>query len=430
LTRSAVAARFCSASQLPKPEEGIEADPSDILADYGVPKTSEPTRGLAADLHPFFEHVEFLIRTEKFGDALKMLGTIPETAPTEMKVVGKMQTLQCHLQLQQFHEALTVCQQLTSMKASAPSIKYAEGRAHFGCGHFQQAIVSLTTFLDTTNEAQFPSKEKYDELVIDSLVMRGSAYLNLGDPSMCIRDMDRVLKLTPGSNEALFFKANALRLMGRFQDSISLYDTLLASNHHDDRALYGRSLASAAAGNAADALWDVEQAIAHHDSVEYLLHKARILLRSRGDYVAALELFEHVVKVIAGFRELPATERIRLLVAAHSGRASALMCLQRWDDALKVLDDEVLAISRDHVLALNNKAYCYIQQGRFHDAVDACNRAMTVDASYPDVFRNRAVAWSHLGRYEDAVADLTKSKDLVRKSPDAWKSFVQSFSTA
>jgi len=77
---------------------------------------------------------------------------------------------------------------------------------------------------------------------------RGNAYLASGQPELALADYERVLRLQPGSLDALSLKGEALSAMGRFREAERIFDKVLAARPKDVEALNARGIARMATG--------------------------------------------------------------------------------------------------------------------------------------------------------------------------------------
>ena len=89
------------------------------------------------------------------------------------------------------------------------------------------------------------------------LMARGNAYLAERKPEAALVDYEQVLKLKPGTLQALSLKGEALSMMGRHKQAIEAFTKVLDKAPNDTEALNGRAIALMARGkvDAANADW-------------------------------------------------------------------------------------------------------------------------------------------------------------------------------
>ncbi len=86
------------------------------------------------------------------------------------------------------------------------------------------------------------------------------------------------------------------------------------------------------------------------------------------------------------------------------------------DDLEGALADyrEALIIKPEFAEAFANRGNVYIRMGRYNDALDELNTALTLDLEHPErVYYNRAIVYEKLGQTREAYEDLKKATQMA-----------------
>jgi predicted O-linked N-acetylglucosamine transferase (SPINDLY family) len=95
-------------------------------------------------------------------------------------------------------------------------------------------------------------------------------------------------------------------------------------------------------------------------------------------------------------------------------RASALLALQRYEDALKSYDRALLTNPRD-VVALNDRGNALLRLNRYQDALESYDRALALEPNNVTLLGNRGHLLGELRRPQDALASYDRALALEPK---------------
>lgn len=73
------------------------------------------------------------------------------------------------------------------------------------------------------------------------------------------------------------------------------------------------------------------------------------------------------------------------------------VAIDHYSDALKLREDAVV---------YSNRSQCYINQGKFFDALRDCDTSLSLDSNYIKAYYRRATVYKNLSRYERAIEDF------------------------
>jgi tetratricopeptide (TPR) repeat protein len=237
-------------------------------------------------------------------------------------------------------------------------------------------------------------------------------------------------------------RGNLERALGLINAGIARLDEALRPDEwvlHRSQLLYNRARLLTALGRLDDAVADFTTLVEHDPYyTDYLSERAKIS-RRRGDYAAALADYDRAVELAPPFPELYYNRgTARADVGDVDGaladfgyvlemepddvdtvlaRAELLVRLGRVDEA----DADVataLSMRPDDVGLLCMRGTIEVERGRWAEAVAAFDAVLAADPRYPAALVNRAVAHHELGQHAGAVADLTAALALVGDDPD------------
>jgi len=203
------------------------------------------------------------------------------------------------------------------------------------------------------------------------------------------------------STKAQTTLANALQLLQQknFVPAIDICNELLAGSANDPSALGVRSQIYTAMGRYDLAMQDADKALSVDNRSDRALYaKAEALFYGNKDYNQALQQYDAAIRSNAQMAE------------AYSGKARALMGLQRQRDALRTAEDALKLFPNDpelyYVRGLLN-----FQAGRFKPAADDYDKVLSLNPEWNtyQVYINRGFANDALQKPDQAMQDFTKA---------------------
>ena len=183
------------------------------------------------------------------------------------------------------------------------------------------------------------------------------------------------------------------------------YSRLIALKPNDAQAYRRRGEALVRAGNPADALRDLDRAIALGDDERGAAHFARgQAYQALGDIEAALTSYD-----VALERD-PTNDACRIRRFQIHHEAGNL-------DGCIVDIDALLAQQPDHALLLLTRArFCHAANRR-EEALVACDRVIALDPGNVAAYQERSELHVGRGDTQAAVADMAKAFDLAPNDP-------------
>ena len=161
--------------------------------------------------------------------------------------------------LQQQHKHAQALQAFEAAQAkgfSGQSLHYHRGESAFALGQFSQAFQSFDAALKTPSDA-IEGGKKMQQLL---RLRRAESAIGANQFDAAIEDFNLLLQQSPGNPRLELGLGMALIGKGETTRAISLFDQLLARSPNP-AAFYGRGMAHHQAGNQAQSLKDLDQAI-------------------------------------------------------------------------------------------------------------------------------------------------------------------------
>jgi tetratricopeptide (TPR) repeat protein len=311
---------------------------------------------------------------------------------------------------------------------------------HAAAGRTAAALADFNRALESDSDYAPALAGKTAALVAAGRLEEGLATAELG----LRQTADAVAESEPqqaGDAEVLrTYRAEALRLMGRYDEALAQVDELLGRHDEDAWLLATKGMILSMLGRREEA----EPLLRQSFSIDPALDRARqslvAVLQLAGRYDEALRLLDEqlarvpqdawtlatkgVILWTEPDRRKETVKLLRQAVAgdpdltwAHQALAEALRVLDRYDEALSVLD-ELLVRNPQDAWALGTKGQVLLAQGDQDEAVKLLRQALTIDPSMDWARRSLAGALRLAGHNDEALPLLD---DLLTRAPqDAW----------
>jgi len=217
-----------------------------------------------------------------------------------------------------------------------------------------------------------------------------------GRLDQALADIEDALKIRPGDPEAVFNRANVLKILNRSPEALTGYDQALALRPGWVQAENNRGTVLQALGRHEEALAAYDRALAAApNDVEALNNRGSVLqdLRRPADALAA---YDRALRLAPNF------------AAAFNNRGSALMDLKRFADALSCFD-RALGLRPGDPQAMNNRGNALQGLMRFEEALTAYDQALALKPDYAEAQNNRGEALQQLKRHDEALAAFDRA---------------------
>jgi protein O-GlcNAc transferase len=246
------------------------------------------------------------------------------------------------------------------------------------------------------------------------------AHLNLGlvlmdsDPGKAAVSFHRAADLQPAESRPRFLAGFALEHAGKFTEAIEQYRAALAISPKDYECQFALGRVLLRNGDAPGAEEHFREAVAGHgDSAPAHLGLANALLTQKK--------FEAGTDALAEYLKLNPADR-----AAHLDRASALIEIDRFDDALAELD-RAEAGAAPTAEGLKMRGDIYLHQNKWKEAGDALAQAIRRSPQDQDLPAWLGHVEIELHDYPAAINILSKAFANNPQDADALRDLVNAF---
>ncbi|GAM26964.1 hypothetical protein SAMD00019534_101390 [Acytostelium subglobosum LB1] len=196
-------------------------------------------------------------------------------------------------------------------------------------------------------------------------------------------------------------KGNCLVNMGRYQEAILFFTSIIVSNPLIPSAYLGRGTSNAMLGNHEEALIDFTKVIELDNTLaDAYKRRAQILVAHGMDY-EALEDFNQAIV----FDKERDTD-------IHYQRGLLYFQMRNYERALKDFR-KVVEYDKTHKLAWNRIGLCLNIRGFPREAFDSFYKAIELDPHFEAAYTNIGQCWKELGDYQSSLATFSKALELT-----------------
>ncbi len=215
-----------------------------------------------------------------------------------------------------------------------------------------------------------------------------------------------VLKISPDCADAYFNRANANKILGKYNEALRDLDSAIMLNPGYPEAYNNRGLIRKMVGDYRAAMEDFSKTIELNpaDAVAYS-NRADLFMR-RGEYQK-------------GFKDLnKAIELEPHYAGFYSNRCGSYNLLGKYKEAIEDCTRAVEIAPQD-AIAYNSRGFAFSALGNYSEAIADYNKSLTINPN-PIFYFNRGVAYKGKGEYQMAVHDFSNAIKLNPKFTDAY----------
>ncbi len=172
---------------------------------------------------------------------------------------------------------------------------------------------------------------------------------------------------------AWYKRAEALSILGQYNESIEAYNKALEMNASYAEAWKGKGLSLA------------------------------VLSR----YEESMTCFENAIEIDRRDAE------------AWNDKANVLYDMERYNESLECFD-WAIGLNPKYIDALNNKGKALYDLGRYNESIECFDKAVEIDAKYAEAWNNKGSALYDLGRFNESIECFDKGVDIDPRYSDAW----------
>jgi tetratricopeptide (TPR) repeat protein len=280
----------------------------DQLANYRQSDTTEVENG-----ETFYLRARALARAGKFPDAVALLARATDVAPgfpDAFEAYGEL--LDMAGQSDRASSMHVTHRKLRGgIRRAAPDRAFVLRRV----GRFADEVAAFSTLVRHVDNRAFP------------YVALGNAHLAQGAPRKAYTHYVVALRCKPGDPDIMNLKAEALSMMGRYDEAAATFDRVLEKRPENTNALSGRAIAYLARGQVANATADWRRQLALLPP-ERASARACVALRL-ADYAATLP---ELVRALEKEPNDPYWHIYRLTALQRLGQPTSAACPQSLED--------------------------------------------------------------------------------------------------
>jgi tetratricopeptide (TPR) repeat protein len=236
----------------------------------------------------------------------------------------------------------------------------------------------------------------------NALNNRGWVRASAGDLSGALNDLNRAVKAAPEFLAALKNRAWVNSKLGNTDQTIRDYQRILDLNPDEKSIRIALSKLLLASGKEGSALKGMEQAMANGAlDLEGLKLSARTALKA-GEYEKAVEFHTRALR--------EASNEPALLM----GRAKANMKLQRYDHAIKDMEEALKYKKAEEAAKIHYElGKALLITWKLQEAIEHFNKTLEIDPDNGLALANRGVAHKEIGYLKKAEKDFEEALGLV-----------------
>jgi len=239
----------------------------------------------------------------------------------------------------------------------------------------------------------------------------------MSQPDKALETLSAALRIRPGYVPAVLKRGDLLLQMGRFQESASAYESVLAQYPASADALYGLGRVRSAQNDVSAAEDLYRRATQAYPKFGAAYYGLAVAGRSLGHDAESAKNFE-LSKRFTGDHPPTADPLLNQMAALSTGVSRRFeesnSLAQKGDmEAAARLNEEVLAQDPDNLSALLNLLYLARFLNRLDNQLESLYaRAQKIDPQVPLIYNYYGVVMVRQGKYEAAVAAFRKALEL------------------
>lgn len=203
------------------------------------------------------------------------------------------------------------------------------------------------------------------------------SFKEAGQFKKAMEKIDQMLADNSGHNEILSLKAELLRKMGRFEESIQILDQIIKQKP-----------------KLRDLLIDVYE-------------NKGISLKNLGRYEEALECYDQVIKLNPE------------LTTIYTNKGNIFMELNRMEESL-AMHQKAIKLDPIGELGWNNLGVSQNIMKRYDDALKSFNEALRLNNKFYQSYWGKGMVLKKLGRYEESIKCFDEALNIEEALPSVW----------
>ncbi|KAK3721197.1 hypothetical protein RRG08_044207 [Elysia crispata] len=311
-------------------------------------------------------------KEKKYSEALAFYSEAINICPECAAYYGNRAA--AYIMLQKYKDGLADAQYALQLDTGFVKGYLREGKCHLALGSPVAALRSYRHALEIEPNNTIAQKESTVASQVQEYIAKAEANFEKRDYRTAIFYLDRCIEHCCAAMNFKVQKAEAMALMGRYQDSLELANDILQRE-----------------GINADALYVKGMCLYYQDNTDKAFQHFQGVLKRAPDHHKAKDIYRRA-KALAAKKEEGNT-------AFREGK---------FQDAY-TLYTEALSIDTNNK-STNSKLFCNratvcSKLGKLEEAIQDCSRALELDDTYMKAYMRRAKCYTDTELYEEAVRD-------------------------
>ncbi|GAB5539237.1 MAG: hypothetical protein Salg2KO_13400 [Salibacteraceae bacterium] len=298
-------------------------------------------------------------------------------------------------------EALSLLKSIEIFESSNPDFHIIRASILSHCGNYSDAIKSLSTALELTNDDQC---NIYLNLAVE--------YQNLEDYQTAITYLKQALSLEPENEDAIYELAYCFELSKEYEDSISTFTKIIDKAPYNEHAWFNLGASYQAIGDFSKAATAFDYAIVIDENFHAAyFNKANVLVQLKR-YEDAIELYKRALAF-----EILDTLIYFYIGDCYDSLEQHRMALTYFEKAIK--KDEEMA---EAWLAASSSLDML---GRELEALEYAKKAVDIDPDNGDYYYFLAGLYAKYDLPDDAINGYEKTIETGYLMEDVWVDYAQ-----
>ncbi|XP_071148322.1 dnaJ homolog subfamily C member 7-like [Mytilus edulis] len=364
----------------------MEVDPQptedevvDLTEDSSEPEIPEPDPEILAENKK--EEGNTYYKQKLYQQALSCYSDAINLCPKFAAYYGNRAAV--YMMLSKYKDALEDARQSVKLDDAFVKGYMREGKCHLALGDTMAAERCYKKVLDLETGNKTAQEDLKSASAVREYENMAETDFTKGDFRRAVFCMDRCIERCPACHRFKIKKAEALTLLGRYQEAQELANDMLQRDSLNADAIYVRGMC-----------------LYYNDNVDKAYQHFQKVLRLAPDHSKAKEIYKKAKALNAKKEEGNKEFRAGHLQAAYDLYSEALAI----DPFNKFTNSKLYC----------NRGTCSAKLGKSQQCIDDCTKAVELDDTYLKAYLRRARSYMDMELYEEAVRDYEKVNKLDR----------------
>ncbi|XP_012938852.1 dnaJ homolog subfamily C member 7 [Aplysia californica] len=357
-----------------EPPQNMEADDAEVDPDMEEEQSMELAEAKKEEGNNFYKE-------HKYSEALACYTEAITICPTCAAFYGNRSAT--YIMLNKFKEGLADAQYAIQLDTGFVKGYLREGKCHLALGSPVAALRSYRHAMEIEPNNTIAQRESAVASQVQEHIGKAEASFEKRDYRTAIFYLDRCIEHCPAALHFKIQKAEALALMGKYQESQEQANDILQRKGMNADALYVRGMC-----------------LYYQDNTEKAFQHFQEVLKRAPDHHKAKDIYRRA-KLLAGKKDEGNT-------AFRGGKFQ-----EAYDLYTEALSIDPNNKSTNSKLFCNRAAVCS-KLGKPEEAIQDCTKAIELDETYLKAFMRRAKCYTETELYQEAVNDYEQMYKMAK----------------